>query len=334
MAITNIEGFELFSTTVPVSSKYTINANTTSLTSGRFAGQAFRIGGTNGGSFNIPLPATVSGLAIGVAFRFSSLGDPRRTIEFRDSSLSVICAVHVRTNGTLELTRGSISATNTLITSSSGLVAINTWYYLEVEFTRNASTGSASIYLNGSQVATGSSLNTGATDISNIGISASVSGAAVNGDFDDIYITNRATRIGECRIDLLKPDADDSVAWSRSSGSTNYTLVNEGPSDGDTSYIYSSTVSQVDQYSLGNLGTTPTNIYAVRAVTVARKDDAATKQIRAGLRSGSTTSNGATKSLTSNYVVYDDFWETDPNTSSAWTISALDALKLRMEVIT
>ncbi len=334
MAITNIEGFELYSATVPVSAKYAISANTTTLTTGRFTGQAFRVGGTNGGSFNIPLPATISGLAIGLAFRLSSLGDPRRLIEFRDSSLTTIAAIHIRSDGTVELARSTVSTINTLITSSSGLVSTNTWYYIEVEFTRNASTGAATVYLNGSQVATGTGLNTGSTDISNIGVGASVSGSAVNADFDDIYITNSATRVGECRIDLLKPDADDSVAWSRSTGSTNYTLVNEGPSDGDTSYIYSSTVSQVDQYSLGNLGVTPTSIYAVRAVSVARKDDAATKQIRAGLSSGGTTSNGATKSLSSSYAVYDDFWATDPNTSAAWTISALDALKLRMEVIT
>ena len=51
---------------------------------------------------------------------------------------------------------------------------------------------------------------------------------------------------------------------------------------------------------------------AVQLATVARKDDAGSRSLRAVLKSGATTANGATRVLGTSYAVYDDRFEIDP----------------------
>jgi hypothetical protein len=44
--------------------------------------------------------------------------------------------------------------------------------------------------------------------------------------------------------------------------------------------------------------------------------------------------NGAPHALTANYVYYRDIFETDSNTSAAWTSGGVNALQIGAEVVT
>jgi hypothetical protein len=70
---------------------------------------------------------------------------------------------------------------------------------------------------------------------------------------------------------------------------------------------------------------------AVQVATVARKDDAGSRSLRAVLKSGATTANDAT--LGTLYAVYDDRFEVDPATGTAWTKAAVDARQAGVEVV-
>ena len=66
----------------------------------------------------------------------------------------------------------------------------------------------------------------------------------------------------------------------------------------------------------------------------ARKDDAATREVRCRVKSGAASANGALLALTASYVYYRDIFETDPNTSAAWTSGGVNAIQIGPEVAT
>lgn len=109
-------------------------------------------------------------------------------------------------------------------------------------------------------------------------------------------------------------------------GAHNWMAVSEIPEDSDNSYNTDSTPGDVDLFSHPNLPAGAQNIAAVNNVLVARKDDAGTRSIASQIKSGATTSTGATVALSTSYVFIDQIAETDPNTSAAWTVSGVNSM--------
>jgi hypothetical protein len=152
---------------------------------------------------------------------------------------------------------------------------------------------------------------------------------------DDVYITNGGTRLGESRVVVLYPNADTADAdWTPRTGVDHFATVDETTVNGDTDYVASGTVGDLDLYEMSDLGVTPDSIHAVQVTMCARKDDAATREVRSKVKSGATTANGAPHALTANYVYYRDIFETDPDTSMAWTSGGVNATQIGPEVVT
>jgi hypothetical protein len=226
--------------------------------------------------------------------------------------------------GTLVAKRGG----TTLGTSASPVLVAATWAYIECEFHRNGSTGTFKAYVNGVQVLNLTGQNTGASDIDTVKV-----GAGTAFSMDDLYCTNTATKLGECRIDVLHPTADTATKdWTPSTGSNNYAVVDDTTFD-LTDYVTAATAGNKDYYALGDLSFAPNNIFAVQVTHVAKKDDATTRTYRANIKSSSTEANGATRGLGTSYVVYADIFETDPNGSIAWTQTSVNALNAGIEVV-
>jgi hypothetical protein len=110
-------------------------------------------------------------------------------------------------------------------------------------------------------------------------------------------------------------------------------MVNETLYNEDSNYVSSATVGNKDLYDVTDLPFTPSSVYAVKVTWRARKDDATTRTVRANLKSGATTANGATKAMGASYQSYSDVYLTDPNTSAAWTVSAVNAIQVGPEII-
>jgi hypothetical protein len=330
LSIIFFDGFDLYTTTLSQTSRgYSFVPN--SYTTGRFGGQAMRQ--NNGSSGTLALPGgSYSALATGFAFRTGNQSIVWDVMGLRASGTDQ-CSLFVLTTGALQFVRGSTQGTNVLCTTAAATIAVNNWYYIEIEFVRNATTGSVNIYVNGGLAASATGVNTGATDVNQL-LFTSSAGSFPNLDYDDLYVCSTATRLGECKVETLRPSSDDSVQWTPSSGANNFSRVSDTTYDGDTGYVSSSTVGQQDTYGIGALGTTPANIFAAQVNVLARKDDATTRQIATVLKSGATTQVGATQSLGSTYANYVDLYLTDPNTSAAWTPSAINAAKIGQKVIT
>ena len=126
---------------------------------------------------------------------------------------------------------------------------------------------------------------------------------------DDVYVCDTSGSrnndfLGDVKVVTLRPNADTAQAdFTPSAGSVHYSLVAEAPDDdGDATYVESGTVGHKDLYGYQDLTGTPAAIMAVQLATVARKDDAGSRSLRAVLKSGATTANGATRVLGTSYA--------------------------------
>jgi hypothetical protein len=108
--------------------------------------------------------------------------------------------------------------------------------------------------------------------------------------------------------------------------------VSELLANGDTDFNYSGTVGERDLYELGNLQGTPVAIVAVATKGFIKKSDAGARSGQVLLKSGATEVAGPDTVLSSTYTYLQRIDPTDPNTGTAWTITAVNALQVGQKV--
>jgi hypothetical protein len=330
MAITWIDGFDLYSATVPMAARGYILSGTVSLVAGRFGEQAIRISTSN--SVNLPLQASMNVISFGLAMNLgatavSGAGAGQALMHLRLNG-STIVRIGVDNTGRLLVGRGDFGA-NLISASSAGVITVGSYKYWEFEITRHASAGIVNAWVDGVPVIADTGKNTGASDFNQFFMQVQT---ASTYDADDWWITD-TTRLGERFVDVLRPVSDSAQNdWSASSGSNNASLVDDTTAN-DTDYVFSNTVGQIDRYNIEDLPTNPTAISAIQITYAALKDDATTRTIRPSLKSGGTTSPGATKAVSPTYQWFTDIRTVDPNTSAPWTFGGVNAIEVGPEIV-
>lgn len=324
MSVTFMDGFDLYTTTNDGTTKYLSWPAFESYNTGRLGvGQCLTLGGSGAyAEFSNNAGSTTANLSIGYGVKPDFLGNCI-LFDFRSGGSS-ICTLEMTSTGTIVAKRGGTS-----LGASSAILVAASWAYVECEFTRHASAGVFKAYVNGVQVLNLTAQNTGANDIDTIRVGVQ----GVSFSMDDLYCTNAATKLGECRIDTLYPTADTAQKdFTASTGTSNYACVDDTHYD-LTDYVIGAAAGNKDYYTMGDLGFNPLTIFAVQAVSQAKKDDATTRTYRANVKSGSTEGHGTTRGLGTSYVIYSDIFETDPNTSAAWTQSGVNGATAGPEVV-
>ncbi len=327
-----IESFDSYATVngvLGVEGRWIISSLTgMTLVAGRFGGQALRGAGLT--TTAIAGAALVQGAA-GIAIQPVSASSTGRVFTLETSAGTVQITLALDSLGRVLAYKGNVSG-GTFLAASTALLTFNVWYYIEVEFRVDNPAGYVRVFANGSPIITftGDTLAvTGEPSVSRIGVLGGSPVAAI----DDVYVTERTTRYGEARAQTVRPIADTADKdFSPNAGATNYSRVNELLIDGDSSYVSSSTVGAEDLYELDDLDATPESIFAVQVRVVARKDDAATRAIKAGLKSGATLTLGEEFFLSSSYTTHVDIYDLNPDTSAAWTKAAIDALQIGQRI--
>src|SRR3984957_2887765 len=140
--------------------------------------------------------------------------------------------------------------------------------------------------------------------------------------------------IGEHIIDTKLPNgAGSNAAWTPSGGGSNFAKVNEANNDGDTTYVSSATPNQIDSYAFANLSESAGSILAVAVNTIDRIDDATPRTMEHFVKSSSATALGASISPGASFKNHQSIFQTDPNTSAAWTVSGRNAAEFGMKEI-
>jgi alpha-glucuronidase len=109
--------------------------------------------------------------------------------------------------------------------------------------------------------------------------------------------------------------------------------VDDHPPNGDTDYVSSSNVGDIDTYAFTQMSHNPSAIYGVQLLIDAKKDDAGTRGVAGVVNVGSSGNvAGASNALSTDYAIYTDIRELNPDTSAAWTKSAFNAANFGLEV--
>ncbi len=329
MALVFMDGFDAGDALI----KWQNSGSPSSAAGGRFgSGRYLSLAGSEYVQHALSSAATQA--FVGVAMAAAGLdSSPRVLIQFlSDLQSTTHLTVGIR-SGAIELRRGN--HVGTVLGTYTGTFNINTFYYIEASATIADSGGTCTVRYNGQTVIsyTGDTKN-GGTNTTIDGVRLAGTGYATQ--FDDFYLCDDTgsapynTFLGDTRVQTIVPNgAGASTQFTPSTGA-NYTTVDELPYSA-TDYVTSSTTGHRDTYTLSDLGAVNT-VFAVQNNVIAKKTDTAALSIKPALKSSSTVAYGSTTALGSSDLHMRDLRIADPNTSTAWTQSGVNALEAGFEV--
>jgi len=263
------------------------------------------------------------------------------------------CAVLCDSTGAVQSNIGWDVATNvltlrlagtsagTLLASSSATIPVDTWHLVEwrTQIT-STSAGVSEVWLDGTRVINFSGDNT-ATSTANVQslrlgfIAANSAATRSYVAIDDIAVNDTSGtinngQIGDGRVVLLKPNgAGSNTAQTRggTDSGANWSQVDELPPS-LTDYVFSATAATRDTYVIEDIPSGSWTVNCVEVVAFAANSDALTGSLGLTVKSGATTNEGSAQALTTTGTYYRQQYETDPNTTAAWSTAAVNALEV------
>jgi hypothetical protein len=347
MAILWMDGMDGYSSITDMATRYP-GTNTSIVgfytTGGRFGGGTVSTNNASNSSYlgNVVIPHTTSAIIVGGAHNVGvgTNSDYPMFLLMNTTTGATTNELSLRHNsGTLQLYRGGSS---TLLAAATMGVAQGVWHHIEMKATIADSGGTCEVRLNGVTVITytGDTRNStsGTAGVDRVAFGTVGSTLAAGGLWDDIYVldtTGAAANnfLGDVRINQLLPTSDSSVQFTRSTGASNFSCVDEGKHNTDTDYVESSTVGHIDRYGFADLPASATSVHGVQAVTWAKKTDAGTRTLRNIIYSGSGSAAGTTIGLTTTYAAITSVASVDPDTGTAWTPTTANAATAGYEII-
>ncbi len=244
-------------------------------------------------------------------------------------------------DGLLRVYRGSVGST--ILGAASTALAQDGWHVIEWrQQMTSATVGITEVWLDGNRVINFSGDNVNTTNVNvqtlllgNLSTSAVINPAGAYLAYDDIAVNDTAGtlnngRAGDGRVVLLSPNgAGSSTQWVRGGTDTgaNFSQVSELPPS-MAQYVGSPTVGNRDLYALQDLAVAVQSINVVEAVLLAQNSDAGGGSIAPTIRSGATTNESGSIGLSTSAAYVIGRWETDPNTSAAWTAAGVNAAEV------
>jgi hypothetical protein len=281
------------------------------------------------------------------AFRLSAMqgvGTQLQLCGFQDTG-AVQVDLRINPDGSFNVTRNG-----TILGSSFSGIGVNAYHHFEIETTIHPTAGTVQVWIDGISRLSLTSQNTRFT--ANSSANSIFIGSIVNQniatvlDFDDIVVYDSQANDPQGHADIVGPIGDCALTWSLPNGAgtstqwtpdsgSNYARVNEVTPDGDTSYVLSSTVGQIDTYAMADLPASVSSVKSIAAVHYSRKDDAGSRSISSELRTGGTNYAGSTVfPLSTSYQYgWGGSWGVNPNTGIAWTLSDINAIEVGRQLI-
>lgn len=264
--------------------------------------------------------------------------------------------VTLNADGTFSLYLCGFLGTPSLLATSSGGIADNTWAFVEFKWLIDNS-GSFVVRIDGTTVMnySGGTLSgyTPSADWQSIRFFGQINAFnATTGSFavsdatdlwiDDLYLIDLAGSINndllnDCTVECLLPqtdavDAGTNAGWTCSTGSDHGALVDESDPDDDTTYVYAST-NVKDTWNYPSMSVANATIYGVQVSTSALKADTGTAEFKNLARVTTTDNQGTTTHSPTDtaYVYYRDIWETNPDDSTVWTVADVNGSEFGVE---
>lgn len=230
----------------------------------------------------------------------------------------------------------------TLLAQSSTFAIIEgDWHFVEFDITIDNAAGSARIVVDSVEAINVTGVDTrngGAVGTADRIYLCCSTGGFPNANrhyFDNLYVgdpygTGLIELAGPVRVDVLTPNANDSVAFTPSAGA-NYENIDDATPDDDGTYNETLSDGVADDFTLPSLPDDSLTIYAVQVRSVAARNGAGVAAIANRLISGATTDVSASESLAGSYEELTTLFELNPDGDVEWDDDAIDALKVGYE---
>ncbi len=225
-------------------------------------------------------------------------------------------------------------------TTAAGLVRSGIYASVELYVLVHPSAGVVKVRVDGALVLNLTSQNTQNADAAvNTWSSWWIGHGAANGvvDVDDLMLYDTFNN-GDGVVDFLGDKTGECVfvtgagatsGYTRNTGATNASCVDEAVPDGDTSYNASDTVTEKDTYAHGALTRVSDGIVCVQVAICAKKPTAGTRAIAGVVRSGGVDyPSAADLYLSTDYQIRVDPRPLDPDTGIAWVAADVDATQI------
>lgn len=351
MALIFIDGFDHYEDT-DITDKYVSAAAGMNISS--VAGE-FRSGlssldmDANNGQITVtPVDDTQVTYIVGFGFRLSTPQtlDYRDIVSFYEDSAATGVHVSLQITGDRKF-RVILGQDNdflgTLGTTSEMFELDDGFHYIEFKVTIHDTTGSFELKFDEESILSVTGVDTRNNDENSPnGVIKSITfrqvpGAVNNTWYDDLYICDTTGSknkdfLGDCQVTAIFPKADGALEdFTRSAGADSFALVDDNPPDDDTTHVESNTSGHKDSFDMDDVSGM-TTILGVQLTEYARflTGSASMKHL---VRVGGTNYLGSSKTLASAYDFHMNIWEDDPDISSAWTISGINAAEFGMEVV-
>lgn len=276
---------------------------------------------------------------VGVAFRFTGLPGANDVIlSFRASSLDQ-AYLRLNSSGNLEIVR----APSTVLDTGTKVLAINTWYYIEIKMTLSNSTNTNDVIVNVDGIedinlTSGSDTSFTSLALDAVGFEFGMVGQT--GYYDDLYIlddlSNPNSFLGVCIIEEIKPNGNgNSSDWDGSDADQvdNYLHVDEDVRDDDTSYIEAQVANDLDLFTYENLSLNPLSIYGIMTTTWGKTIVGTHRSVKNTTRSGGTNYFNSEQIFAQDkYTSVRDIEVNDPDTSLSWTKSGINNAEFGLRV--
>ena len=241
-------------------------------------------------------------------------------------------------NNALRLTSGRVikfysGDGTTLIATGSTVLALDTWYRIELWIGSGDGAGATDNYelrINGATEFSGTMQfgGAGATAVAfYLGKVNNKNGQSVDFYYDDVAVSNSGW-VGHGKVSILKPNG----AGSYTDWTGTYADVDEVPHDSDTTYLTSSTSGQAETVALDSAATSGVDgaIGTVKAVAIVR-DEGGASAIQVRLRSGTTDSDTTSADPGTSYVALCKMYDVNPADSAAWESADIDGIEAGVE---
>jgi len=264
---------------------------------------------------------------MGIAYKIVGYQGIDHWLSFRDSNNSAHFRIQINTNGywTLKNPAGTVVATATQT------YGINQWRFVEI-YGKIADTGGRCKMLFDGDVVID---YTGDLKNSSLPFSRFHHIAQSNGYSDDIYILSNTGEdfLGEVEvIGKLVDGNGNQNDWTPLSGN-NYENVDDTNIDGDSTYVSSSGVGDIDLFTFANLPSTDVDVHAVQLNASIRKSAGGTRVY--GLLARPVSTNYIVKSgyTPIDYEYIQHLMENNPETDNTWLASQVDASEFGIQVV-
>lgn len=349
MAILFCDSMNSYGSTSDMSKMWGSNADNTKyvldLTGGPSSDPCIKTAGT-GGTLATTLYATPSGTVLGGRFKFkqASIGSAVQVFRMACQNSSLTAQTwEMNLNATTGVVTVSLAGSSAVSQSGSTNVCDNAWHLIEWQIDAKDAAGVLKVWVDGVlEINFSGDTYSGTAHAAPWLTAFTLFSTSVVRYYKDFIIFDSSGGTGAMKttsqpfgnltIETIRPNGAGTTTGFTPSAGSNYQCVDETSQNGATDYVESAVSTTRDTYAMGNLAGVPTTVYGAVAKVFAENPGSGTISMKQTLKSGGTTDVGASSAanIAGNYKskVYDN----DPNTSTAWTLTTINALEQGFEV--